>query len=318
MNPLSFESKKFAIIGVAGYIAPRHLKAMVSLKQDLVAAHDIFDSVGIMNGYYPHAYFTTDVNKFKTFISTNHINYLTVCTPNFLHCEHAIIGLQSGSDVICEKPLTLSPDSLRQMEKYQKQTGHCIYTILQLRYHPEIIRLKQFVESNDPQTIYDIDLAYITPRGMWYSASWKGNILKSGGLTANIGIHFIDMLHWIFGETENVTVHYSSADCSAGFLRLKKARIRYFLSINPKHRPHTTDNTMSPYRNMLINGEKFDFTNGFTDLHTLSYSKILQGKGFTIKDASPAIDTLWTINHTAVSGFKGDYHPIISEIIHQL
>ncbi len=318
MNSLLFDSKKFAIIGVAGYIAPRHLKAMLSLKQNLVAAHDIFDSVGIIDGYYPHAYFTTEANDFRKFISTNHVDYLTICTPNHLHSEHAIMGLQSGADVICEKPLALSPDNLRQMDECQKQTGHNIYTILQLRYHPEIIRLKQLVENGDPQTIYDIDLAYITPRGKWYAASWKGDTLKSGGLIANIGIHFIDMLHWIFGKTESVTVHHSSADCSAGFLHLKKARVRYFLSINPKHRPHTADNPMSPYRNIIINGEKFDFTNGFTDLHTLSYSQILKGTGFSIKDASPAIDTLWTINHTAVSGFAGDYHPMVSKTIRQL
>ena len=307
--------KKFAIIGVAGYIAPRHLIAMQSLGCDLVAAHDVFDSVGVIDKYFPKAYFTTDADDFKRRMVTDRVDYLTVCTPNSFHCTHTIMGLEAGADVICEKPLSLTPEDLLRMDECQRASGRHVRPILQLRLHPEIEGLKKLVENSRPDAIYDIDLAYITPRGNWYAASWKGDPLKSGGLAANIGIHFIDMLHWIFGPAEEVVVHHSSSDCVAGFLRLKKARVRYFLSVNPEHRPADgCDDPMAPYRHIVINGEDLDFTNGFADLHTLSYSRIFSGSGFSIDDAKDSIDTLEAIRHADVIGLTGDYHPFLKVV----
>lgn len=304
----------FAIIGVAGYIAPRHLKAIQTLGYDLIIAHDTSDSVGIIDHYFPNTYFTTDKNDFFNRIVTERIDCLTVCTPNYLHCPHTIRGLEAGVDVICEKPLTLTRNDLYRMETTQQVTGHRIWPILQLRLHPEIIKLKQAVESEKNNKIYDIDLTYITPRGKWYAASWKGDPLKSGGLTANIGIHFIDMLHWIFGPAERVTVHHAAPDCSAGFLQMKNARVRYFLSVDPKLRPSSNGGPMSPYRHMTIDGKEFDFTNGFTDLHTVSYRRIFENRGFSIDDVKASIDTLDAIRHAPVTGLIGDYHPFVRKL----
>lgn len=303
-------SKRFAITGVAGYIAPRHLKAMKALNAELTAAHDISDSVGIMDSYFPHAYFTTDADDFKRHLAAGNTDFLTVCTPNHLHCNHVIDGLQTGNDVICEKPLATTPEELRMMDDSRKKYGHNVWTILQLRHHPEIVKLRQAVENDTRKATHDIDLTYITPRGSWYAASWKGDCSKSGGLAANIGIHFIDMLNWIFGETEHVTMHRRSADSVAGTLYLKKARVRFFLSINPAHKPVPVANDMTPYRSMTIDGTETDFTNGFTDLHTVSYEHILKGKGFTIEDTAGAVATLQAINNTEPAGFSGDYHPL--------
>lgn len=314
MNADIDSHQKFALIGVAGYIALRHLTAMQSLGYDLVVAHDIFDSVGMIDRYFPHAYFTTDLNDFKKHIVTNRVDNLTVCTPNCFHCTHTIMGLESGANVICEKPLTLASDDLSRMDACQHTTGRHIWPILQLRLHPEIEKLKQLVENSDPYTTYDIDLTYITPRGNWYAASWKGDPSKSGGLVANIGIHFIDMLHWIFGTAEKVIVHHLSLDCAAGFLQLKKARVRYFLSVNPKHSPLHESNPMSPYRHITINGKDFNFTNGFTDLHTLSYDRIFAGKGFSLDDTRDSINTLETIRQATVIGLTGDYHPLLRKL----
>lgn len=306
--------RRFAIIGAAGYIAPRHFNAMKSLGQELTAAHDLFDSVGIIDRFFPNAYFTTDKEDFRKYISTDKVDILTVCSPNYLHCSHVILGLQTGNDVICEKPIALTPEEIQLMNDSQKHSGHNVWTILQLRVHPEIIRLRHKVETSTADNTYDIDLTYITPRGNWYAASWKGTPEKSGGLVANIGFHFIDMLNWIFGKTEKVIMHHCSYDCAAGILYLKKARVRFLLSINPKHRPNPEDNPMAPYRSIVINGNQIDFTNGFTDLHTISYDKILKGEGITTYDTLEAMETLWTINNTISIGVQGDYHPLARQI----
>lgn len=221
----------------------------------------------------------------------------------------------SGADVICEKPLALNPEELLRMEECSVRTGRNLWTILQLRHHPEIIRLRQMVADGPADKVYDVDLAYITPRGKWYGASWKGDVSKSGGVVTNIGVHFIDMLNWIFGPASEVVVHHSSADCAAGFMRLSRARVRFFLSINPDHRPASGSRAMSAYRHLVIDGDNFDFTDGFTDLHTLSYRHILDGKGFTVSDASQAIDTLWKIRTASPSGLHGDVHPMAMELL---
>ena len=305
-------SKRFALIGLAGYIAPRHLKAIQELDHNLVAAHDIFDSVGIIDRYFPQALFTTDKNTFLSYINGN-IDYLSICTPNCFHCEHSIIGLNSGADVICEKPLALSVSEIQRMADSQQASGHKVWTILQLRHHPEIMQLKKSVDNSEKDIIYDVDLTYITPRGHWYSASWKSDFNKSGGVAANIGIHFIDMLHWIFGKLEKITIHHSSPDCITGFMTLKKARVRFFLSINSQHNPDTS-NTMTPYRNITVNGKSIDFAKTFTDLHTVSYKHIIEGNGFSIHDAAPAIEALSAIRNSEVVGITGDYHPLAVKV----
>lgn len=304
-------NKRFAIIGVAGYIALRHLKAIKSLGQNVVSAHDLFDSVGVIDSYFPDAYFTTNFNSFMHSIHEDNVDYLTVCTPNYLHCPHTLAGLEAGVDVICEKPLALTCEELNRMDECRKSLGHDIWTILQLRLHPEIVKLKQAISNAGKNKFHDVDLAYITPRGRWYAESWKSDLLKSGGLVTNIGVHFIDMLHWIFGPANNVSVHYSSEDCVAGYLELENARVRFFLSINPHHKPDVTDDRMSPYRQIIVDGKCIDFTSGFTDLHRHSYFNIINGSGFSINDVKTTIYTLETIRNAGISTLNKEYHPLL-------
>lgn len=309
-------NKKFAIIGLAGYIAPKHLEAMKALGCRLVCSHDISDSVGIIDQYFPDTRFTTDYNEFQTLISTDRVDFLSVCTPNHLHSGHSVMGMQSGADVICEKPLALSISELDLMKKARRETGHRIHPILQLRLHPEIIRLREMVAADSSPTVYDIDLTYITPRGAWYMSSWKGMQEKSGGLVFNIGVHFIDMLQWIFGEVRQSIVHYSEADCISGFLMLDRARVRYLLSINRRYLPEAPSSEAATYRHLSISGNDFDFSRGFTNLHTLSYEKILKGDGFSIEDAEASINTIETIRTSRPTGLTGDFHPFLLNIRH--
>lgn len=306
--------KQFAIIGVAGYIAPRHLAAIKANDGHLQYAHDLSDSVGIIDKYFPDSYFTTDYDIFKTELKSRGIDYLSVCTPNHLHVQHSIMGLEAGADVICEKPLALTMSELELMDNAQAHTGHQIHPILQLRLHPEIVRLKKMVESGLKQELYDVDLTYITPRGAWYMASWKGATAKSGGLATNIGVHFIDMLQWVFGSVQNMVVHHSSPDCVAGFMMLDKARVRFFLSINKSHIPSHDFQSGCACRKMTVDQNDFDFSNGFSDLHTASYSEIVDGKGFSIKDGKAAVHTLETIRTLRPIGTVGDYHPLLLNI----
>ncbi len=309
-NAVNFQ-KRFALIGAAGYIAPRHFRAVKTLGHNMIAAHDVFDSVGVIDSYFPEASFTTDFSEFMYRIRKEKADYLTVCTPNDMHCPHSIAGLEAGVDVICEKPLTLTLDELERMNMSQIETGHNIWTILQLRLHPEIVRLKKMIEEGRDDVRYDVDLAYITPRGKWYGASWKGDEKRSGGLATNIGVHFIDMLHWVFGSACEIIVHHVSHDCVAGFMDLEKARIRFFLSINPDYKPADAGgDRMSAYRQIVINGESIDFTGGFTDLHTLSYARIIDGEGFSIDQARAAVSTLEVLRNANAMPLKGECHPL--------
>ena len=304
--------KNFALIGVGGYIAPRHLKAIKETGNDLVSAYDKNDSVGIIDSYFPRASFFTEQelfdrhnNWFKS--QGNNIDYLTVCSPNYLHDAHTRYGLRLGCDVICEKPVVLSPWNIDALEQIERETGHNAYTIFQLRLHPSVIELKKKIENGPKDKIYDVDLAYITPRGYWYYASWKGNLQKSGGVATNIGVHFYDMLQWIFGPVQKSVVHISSHDRVAGYLELRQARVRYFLSINGDHLP---EGVKGSYRAILVNGEEFEFSQGFTDLHTRSYEAILAGQGFHISEAKECIKTVYDIRHAEPIGLTGDYHPM--------
>ena len=297
--------KNFALIGVGGYIAPRHLKAIKDTGNNLISAYDKCDSVGIMDSYFPKTAFFTEQELFdrhntKIIASRTRLDYVSVCTPNYLHDAHIRYGLRLGADVICEKPVVLNPWNIDALEQVEQVEGHKAYTILQLRLHEAIIALKNKIENGPKDKIYDIDLTYITPRGNWYYASWKGDIRKSGGIATNIGVHFYDMLCWIFGEVQHSIVHVSTHDRVAGFLQLKNANVRYYLSISGEQTE----------RSLLIDGEAFDFTKGFTELHTLSYQKILDGQGFHISESRHAINTVYQIRNAQPVGLVGDYHPL--------
>jgi len=311
--------KYFAIIGVGGYVAPRHLKAIKETGNLLLSAYDKCDSVGILDSYFPEASFFTEQELFDRHNSLlkeqgRRLDYVSVCTPNYLHDAHTRYGLRLGADVICEKPVVLNPWNIDALEKVEKETGHHAFTILQLRLHPSVIALKQMVQQAPDDHIYDIDLTYITSRGNWYYSSWKGDVHKSGGVATNIGVHFYDMLTWIFGDVLENVVHVASHDRVAGFLLLRKARVRYFLSINADHLPEKARNEgMRTYRTILVDGREFAFSQGFTELHTLSYQKILAGEGFSISEARSSIQIVHDIRNARPVGLKGDYHPLARE-----
>lgn len=308
--------KNFAIIGVGGYVAPRHLKAIKDTHNNLLAAYDISDSVGIMDSYFSDSFFFTKMELFERHCSKllnnqTAIDYVTVCSPNYLHDSHARFGLRLGADVICEKPLVLNPWNIDELQKIEQETGHKINNILQLRLHPSIIHLKEKIDHGPANKIYDVDLTYITSRGNWYYTSWKGDVTKSGGIATNIGVHFYDMLTYIFGPVEKNVVHIANHDRVAGFLLLKKARVRYFLSIN-KQTLHNDvlEQGLRTYRSIKIENEAFEFSEGFTELHTESYKHILEGKGFGSDEVRSCIETVYNIRHAQPIGLVGDYHPL--------
>ena len=306
----------FALIGAAGYIAPRHLKAIKDTGNDLLAAYDKFDSVGRLDSFFPECSFFTENELFdrhcsKLQASENPLQWMSVCTPNYTHDAFIRYGLRLGCDVICEKPVVLNPYNIDALQKVEEETGHKAYNILQLRLHDSIAALKKKVDEGPADKIYDVDLTYITSRGRWYYTSWKGDVHKSGGIATNIGVHFYDMLQWIFGPVEQNIVHVMSFDRVAGFLLLKKARVRYFLSINADCLPeNAVQGEKRTYRTLSIDGDEFEFSQGFTELHTLSYQKILAGEGFRISEARPCIEIVSQIRNATPIGLKGDYHPL--------
>lgn len=310
------ETKNFALIGAAGYIAPRHIKAIADTGNRLIVAYDKFDSVGRLDSSFPDCSFFTEQEQFDRFCykqmsSAQPLHYLSICTPNYTHDAFIRYGLRLGTDVICEKPLVLNPYNLEQLIELEKQTGHQAYTILQLRLHDSIVELKKKVDEGPKDKIYDVDLTYITSRGKWYYASWKGDIHKSGGIATNIGVHFYDMLQWIFGPVRRNIVHVMSFDRVAGYLELEKARVRYFLSINADCLPeNAVQGEKRTYRTIHIDNTEFEFSVGFTELHTKSYQKILHGEGFRISEARNCIQTVSDIRHATPIGLKGDYHPL--------
>lgn len=304
--------KNFLLIGVGGYVAPRHLRAIKETGNNLVAAYDKNDSVGIMDSYFPRASFFTEQELFDRhnnwFMSQgNKIDYLSVCSPNYLHDAHTRYGLRLGCDVICEKPVVLSPWNIDALEQIENETGHKAYTIFQLRLHPSVQALRKKIEEGPKDKVYDVDLTYITPRGYWYYASWKGQVQKSGGVATNIGVHFYDMLQWVFGPVQKNVVHIASHDRVAGYLEMRQARVRYFLSINGDYLP---EGHSGSYRSITVDGEEFEFSQGFTDLHTRSYEEVLAGRGFRIGEARECIQTVYDIRHADPIGLKGDYHPM--------
>lgn len=309
-------NKNFALIGAAGYVAPRHMKAIQATNNQLVAALDNNDSVGIIDSYFPSADFFVEFERFDRHIeklkrSGTKIDYVSVCSPNYLHDAHIRFGLRHQADVICEKPLVLNPWNIDALEEICQETGKKAYNILQLRLHPSVIALKEKVQSAPPNHKYDIDLTYQTSRGHWYYTSWKGDSTKSGGIATNIGVHFFDMLQWIFGAVQENIVHIHRHDRAAGFLELEKARVRWFLSINyDTIREDLRKAGARTYRSLTIEGEEFEFSGGFNDLHTKSYEAILNGNGFELAAARPAIELVHQIRHQTAIGLKGNYHPL--------
>lgn len=308
--------KNFALIGVGGYVAPRHLKAIKETGNRLVSAYDKSDSVGIMDSYFPEAAFFTEQELFDRHNSLlksrgEALDFVSVCTPNYLHDAHTRYGLRLGADVICEKPVVLNPWNIDGLERVEQETFHRAYTILQLRLHPSVVALRNKILNGPADKTYDIDLTYITSRGNWYYASWKGDIHKSGGVATNIGVHFYDMLSWIFGKVTKNIVHIASHDRVAGYLELQRARVRYFLSINSDTLPpEALQQGKRTFRAIYVDGEEFEFSDGFTELHTKSYEEILSGHGFRIGEARECIQTVHDIRNAQPIGLVGDYHPL--------
>ena len=312
--------KNFALIGAAGYIAPRHMKAIKDTGHNLVAALDKCDSVGIIDSYFPEASFFTEFERFDRYVDklrrdkNTHIDFTSITTPNYLHDSHIRWALRSGSDAICEKPLVLNPHNIDQLKIIEKETGKKVYNILQLRLHKNIIALKEKVAQElqeNPNRIYDIDLTYLTSRGKWYFISWKGDEAKSGGIASNIGVHFFDMLTYIFGDVEENIVHLKTEFANAGYLKLKNANVKWFLSVNYDYIPDEIKKTgQRTYRSITVDGEEIEFSGGFTELHTRSYEEILQGNGFGLDEAYGSIKTVSTIRKQEAVGLKGEYHPL--------
>lgn len=308
--------KNFALIGAAGYIAPRHLKAILDTDNQLIAALDKFDSVGIMDSYFPNADFFTEFERFDRHIEKlkrNQISldYVSICTPNYLHDAHIRMALRRGADAICEKPLVLNPWNVDALQDIEKESGNKIHTILQLRLHPSIVALKNKVSAANSNEKYDIDLSYITSRGSWYHISWKGDESKSGGIATNIGIHFYDMLGWIFGEVQEVQVHLREKSKAAGYIEFEKARVRWFLSIDETDLPEEIKKKgQRTYRSITIDQEEIEFSGGFTELHTKSYQEILKGNGFGLQEAKKSIEIVHNIRNIEIQT-KGEKHPFI-------
>ncbi len=305
----------FGLVGASGYIAPRHMRAIRDTGNELVAAMDPFDSVGIMDSFFPKAAFFTEIERFDRHLAklrkeSGGIDFLSVCTPNYLHDSHIRFGLRQHADVICEKPLVLNPWNVDALEEVESEFSRKIYNILQLRLHPSVVGLKEKYSGSMDKKI-DVDLTYITSRGNWYYTSWKGDSRKSGGVATNIGIHFFDMLIWLFGPVQENIVHISSHDRASGFIELENARVRWFLSINEENLPEQARvEGKKTYRSFKGEGEEWEFSGGFEDLHTLSYKKILDGAGFHLNEARPSIELVHDIRYQKPKGLSGDYHPL--------
>lgn len=321
--------KNFALIGVGGYIAPRHLKAINETGNNLVAAVDKNDSVGIIDSYFPQANFFTEFERFDRHVEKlrrenagKEVSYVSICSPNYLHDAHIRFALRVHADAICEKPLVLNPWNIDALKEIEEESGRKVNTILQLRLHPSIITLKQSVEEQlkkNPGQIFDVDLTYLTSRGRWYHISWKGDEHKSGGVATNIGVHFFDMLTYVFGSVQKNVCHIRNNDTSAGFLELEHARVRWFLSVNAANLPAAAINSgQTTFRSITVNGDEFEFSGGFTDLHTRSYEEILAGRGFGLDSVRDCISIVHDFRHLEPSGLVGDYHPFCKTVEKQL
>lgn len=309
--------KNFGLIGVAGYIAVRHLKAIKETGSNLLASLDRFDSVGLIDNYFPQSDFFVEFERFDRHFDKlkrggTQIDYVSICSPNYLHDSHIRFALRHHADAICEKPIVLNPWNVDALQEIENETGHKIFTVLQVRLHPRIIELRNRIKNGPADKIYDVDLTYITSRGNWYHISWKGDIQKSGGVATNIGIHFFDLLGWIFGATRKSIVHMSETDKAAGYLELENARIRWFLSLDHEDLPSAiAEKGQRTFRSIQVNGEEIEFSEGFTDLHSQTYKEVLAGRGFGLEDARQSVEIAYNIRNLKPVGIKGEYHPLL-------
>jgi UDP-N-acetyl-2-amino-2-deoxyglucuronate dehydrogenase len=307
----------FALTGAAGYIAERHMRAVKETGNRIVAATDVFDVMGRMDSYFPEAEFFTHSDDFERYLSSRKktadaIDYISICTPNYLHAPYILMALRHDAFAICEKPLVIYPEEIEAIEQAERQSGKKVFNILQLRLHPAIVALREKIKQGDPNKIYDIDLTYITSRGKWYFQSWKGDWSKSGSLATNIGIHFFDMLTWIFGDVQKNVVHVYEAHHAAGFLELEQARVRWYLSLDYEDVPQAAkERGLRTYRSITVDGKEIEFSGGFTDLHTQAYNHILEWNGFGISDARSCILLTHEIRNTEPVGLVGEYHPFL-------
>jgi len=316
--------KNFAMIGAAGYIAPRHMKAIKETGNTLVAALDKNDSVGIIDSYFPEADFFVEYERFDRHIDMlkrkgTQLDYVSIASPNYLHDSHIRFALRQGAHAICEKPLVLNPHNIDALKIVQEETGKNVYNILQLRLHSSIIELKEFVAADvakNPNKVFDVDLTYLTSRGNWYFTSWKGDENKSGGIATNIGVHFYDMLGWVFGDLVKNEAHLKQADANAGYLEFKHAKVRWFLSVNYDYIPEEIKASgQRTYRSITVDGKEIEFSGGFTDLHTASYEHILRGEGFGLDEALNSIEIVSSIRNQDIVVNKSDVHPFVSKVI---
>jgi len=312
------EKEKFALIGAAGYIAPRHMKAIKETGGMLVAALDPMDSVGIIDSYFPSADFFIEPERFDRHLDKlrrsgdGKVNYVSICSPNYLHDAHIRMALRNNANAICEKPLVLNPWNLDGLQEIEAETGKKIFNILQLRQHPAIINLKNKIDNLPKDKIHDIDLTYITSRGKWYYYSWKGNLSKSGGVVTNIGIHFFDMLSWIFGDVVSNSLHLLNPEKASGLLQLKNANVRWYLSIDKQDLPkQAIHNNQPTYRSITVDGEEIEFSGGFTDLHTESYRNILLDNGYGISEARNSIEIAHLIRNQKITSNPDVQHPFL-------
>lgn len=314
--------KNFALIGAAGYIAPRHMRAIKDTGNVLVSAYDINDSVGIIDSLSPNSEFFTEFERFQEHAfrlkrdQDTALDYVAICSPNYLHHAHIVAGLRLGCDVICEKPLVPTTEILDELVRVEVETGKRVFNILQLRHHQAILDLKAKVASEQKVGKYEVELTYMTSRGKWYMESWKGDPRKSFGVATNIGVHFFDMLHFVFGKLERNVVHFVSEYKAAGYLEYEKAKVRWFLTIDANDLPAAVKGKKSTYRSITVDGEELEFSEGFTDLHTTSYQEILAGRGYGIEDARPCVQAVEAIRaSTVVVPADGEGHPVLSELL---
>jgi UDP-N-acetyl-2-amino-2-deoxyglucuronate dehydrogenase len=313
--------KNFGLIGAAGYIAPRHMRAIKDTGNNLSVAYDINDSVGIIDSISPQSRFFTEFERFYDYShqlkrsKSDALDYISICSPNYLHHSHMTAGLRLGCDVICEKPLVPTPDLLDDLQLVERETGKKVFNILQLRHHQAILNLREKVTNAPKDKKFDVELTYITSRGRWYMESWKGDLRKSFGVATNIGVHFYDMLHFVFGGLQINLLHYADEAKAAGYLEYERARVRWFLSIDADDLPDHVKGRQSTFRNIDVSGEKLEFSEGFTDLHTISYQEILAGNGYGLEDARHSVEAVNVIRTSKISPLNDDTHPYIRKII---
>jgi len=314
-------TKRFAITGVAGYIAPRHLKAIKDTGNQLIAAMDPHDSVGILDQFFPQTKFFREFERFDRYLeklrrleSEHQIDFISICSPNYLHDAHIRLALRNGANVICEKPLVLNPWNIDALKSLEEETGRRVFSVLQLRLHPTIIKLKEMQTQSPIRKKSQIRLTYITSRGPWYLHSWKGNHEQSGGLATNIGIHFFDMLTWIYGDIEHCELHVENRETIAGFLELERASVQWFLSISESSLPQTlAEKGQRTYRSIEIDEQNLEFSGGFTDLHTEIYRSAIDGNGFGIEENRSAIEIVSSLRNMSPIGIQKNSHPMVRE-----